>query len=56
MVNNELSTPEQVEQMETQLLSIYGDIKKIILVSDGTDWILNYKNYFSTVTVERYID
>ncbi|MCK5807272.1 MAG: UPF0236 family protein, partial [Mycoplasmataceae bacterium] len=56
MVNNELSIPKQAEQIETQLLSIYGSIKKIILVGDGANWISNYKNYFSIVTVERFID
>ena len=35
---------------------VYGEIGKVVIVGDGASWITSYKNYFSSIIVERYID
>jgi len=55
-INTELPIPEQVEELERVLITIYGEIGKIIIVGDGAQWISTYANYFSTIDTERYID
>ena len=51
-----INTKKQVLELERTLMLVYGEIGKIVIVGNGASWITSYKNYFSSIIAERYID
>ena len=55
-INTRVSIEKQVLELERTLMLVYGEIGKVVIVGDGASWITSYKNYFSSIIAERYID